>query len=186
MLTSHLSPLPALPALSSTPQTRLCRRLTQPSRRSSLGCCGFGIRRQPKAIHRAERPLQLTNLARRHIQIALRRANIGVAQLQLDRPQIGPSIQGFERRGVAQQVQMHMRHTGIPLQTVQPTAQAIIGKGRAVDGLEERRPRRDIALLQTFAQQRLAAQRTHGLATHRNQARLAPLAPSHDEHPFFE
>jgi hypothetical protein len=59
------------------------------------------VRREAEAIYRAERALELAHLLCGHVQIPLRRADIGVAELELDSAHVGAGVERFDGRGMA-------------------------------------------------------------------------------------
>lgn len=109
-----------------------------------------------------------------------------MAQLELDRADVGASVERLDGRGVPQLVQIDVRHAGVPLEAFKPGAQTEVGEGRAVDGPEEGFVWGGHFALLTVTQQRVAPQRPDRLAAKRDQARAPPSSPPHQQHPFLE
>jgi hypothetical protein len=60
------------------------------------------VRSEAEAIYRAERALELANLLCRHIEVALCRPDISVAELELNSAHVGARVERFDGRGMSQ------------------------------------------------------------------------------------
>src|SRR5262245_61655758 len=106
-------------------------------------------------------------------------SDIGVAELQLHRANIGARFQRLNRGRMPQEMEIDVRRASARFHAAHPASQPKVGERSAMYGLEKRRIRRRERVWLAIARDCVATQGQIGLPPHRHHAWLLALGAPH-------